>query len=39
MIADIISYMLNLSGYPDFFVAIKLYKKPEIGHLDVFLFI
>jgi hypothetical protein len=39
IIDRIISYMPNLSGYPDFSVAIKLSKKPEIGHLDAFLFI
>jgi hypothetical protein len=39
LIDDIISYRLNLSGYPDFSLAIKLYKKPEIEHLDAFLFI
>ena len=38
-INDIISSMLYLSGYPDFSLAIKLYKNPGIGHLDVFLFI
>jgi len=39
IIDDIISYMLNPSGFPDFSLAIKLYKKPEIGYLDAFLFI
>jgi hypothetical protein len=39
MIDDIISSMFDLSGYPDFSVAIELYKNPEIVHLDVFLFI
>ena len=38
-INDIISSMLNPSGYPEFTVAIKLSKKPVTGHLDVFLFI
>jgi hypothetical protein len=38
MVDDIISSMLNLSGYPDFSVAIKPSKKPKTGHLDVFLF-
>ena len=39
MVDEIISFMLDLSGYPDFFVAIKLYKKPDIGHSEAFLFI
>jgi hypothetical protein len=38
-INDIISSMLYLSGYSDFSVAIKPYKKPETGHLEAFLFI
>jgi|GEM_PF-3280710 len=39
IIDGIISFMLNLSGYPDFSLAIKLYKNSEIGHLDAILFI
>jgi hypothetical protein len=39
IIDDITSYMLNLSGYPDFSLAIKLYRNPEIGHLGSILFI
>ena len=34
MVDDLISSMLNLSGYPDFSVAIKLCKKPETKHSD-----
>jgi hypothetical protein len=35
----VLSFMPDLSRHPDFSVAIKLYKNPEIRRLDDFLFI